>query len=414
MIKKTFLIALAALAAVVTCQACLPGEEIPDSPQSGGSTVTDPDEDDQKEEPVQPDEPGDGNEESGAFSTIFTPGEKGYAFFRIPAAVVAKDGTILVFAEGRVENSEDYGNIDIVLKRSTDSGRTWEELILVKDDGENTCGNPTPVVLESGRILLVYNLAVPDKLNEIDDVTYVTWSDDGGKTWSESSEISSQIKSAGESNFHPGPVHGIVKQYEPCKGRIIIPVWGSNPRAFIIYSDDEGRTWHKGAKMDYRYANESTVAELCDGSLIFNTRDGNKQEGAYFRYDAISEDGGETFQPSRRTTLVEPVNGCQGSILSYGKDEQTGQTILLFCNPNHTSSRRHGAVKASFDSGRTWTRMYQFVPSTGDDMYVSYSDMIIEGEGRIGVIYETGFQNSKGIVYKTVFFSDIKDPITYQ
>ena len=411
--KKRTIAALAGLMAIATCQACLPGEEIPESPPSGGSSVVGPDTDEEPDGSEDQDEP-DHGEEAGAFSTIFTPGEGGYAFFRIPAAVTADDGSILVFAEGRVDNSEDYGNIDIVLKRSSDRGKTWGDLILVKDDAENTCGNPAPVVLGNGRVLLVYNLAIPDRLNEVDDVTYVTWSDDGGLTWSESMNISDQIKSDGESNFHPGPVHGIVKQYEPCKGRIIIPVWGSNPKAFIIYSDDGGVTWHKGAKMDYQYANESTVAELCDGKLIFNTRDGNKQEGAYFRYDAISEDGGETFLPSRRTSLVEPVNGCQGSMISYGKDEKTGQTILLFCNPNHTSSRRHGAVRASFDSGRSWTKMYQFVPSEGDDMYVSYSDMVMEGDGRIGVIYETGYKNSKGIVYKKVFFSDIKDPVKYQ
>ena len=327
--KKRTIAALAGLMAIATCQACLPGEEIPESPPSGGSSVVGPDTDEEPDGSEDQDEPDQG-EEAGAFSTIFTPGEGGYAFFRIPAAVTADDGSILVFAEGRVDNSEDYGNIDIVLKRSSDRGKTWGDLILVKDDAENTCGNPAPVVLGNGRVLLVYNLAIPDRLNEVDDVTYVTWSDDGGLTWSESMDISDQIKSDGESNFHPGPVHGIVKQYEPCKGRIIIPVWGSNPKAFIIYSDDGGVTWHKGAKMDYQYANESTVAELCDGKLIFNTRDGNKQEGAYFRYDAISEDGGETFLPSRRTSLVEPVNGCQGSMISYGKDEKTTRLFPSF------------------------------------------------------------------------------------
>ena len=154
--------------------------------------------------------------------------------------------------------------------------------------------------------------------------------------------------------------------------------------------------------------------ELLDGRLIFNTRDGNKSEGAYFRYDAISEDGGETFLPSRKTSLVEPVNGCQGSMITYGKDESTGETILLFSNPNHTSSRRHGTVKASFDGGDSWTRMYQYVPSEGNDMYVSYSDMVIVGENTIGVIYEAGRKNNNGIVFQTVFFSDIKDSISYQ
>ena len=400
--KKTTLLVITFLSALIASHACLPGEEIPDSPSGG---VVD--------EGEGGGDTGEGEAEKIS-STIFTPGESGYAFFRIPAAVISSEGTILVFAEGRVDNAEDYGNIDIVLTRSTDNGRTWSDLIVVKDDAGNTCGNPAPVALESGKIILVYNLAIPDQLNTVDDVTYVTESTDDGLTWSMSRSISGQIKDTGESNFHPGPVHGIVKQYNPHKGRIIIPVWGSSPRAFIIYSDDGGTTWQKGAKMDYEYANESTVAELLDGRLIFNTRDGNKSEGAYFRYDAISEDGGETFLPSRKTSLVEPVNGCQGSMITYGKDESTGETILLFSNPNHTSSRRHGTVKASFDGGDSWTRMYQYVPSEGNDMYVSYSDMVIVGENTIGVIYEAGRKNNNGIVFQTVFFSDIKDSISYQ
>ena len=252
--KKTTLLVITFLSALIASHACLPGEEIPDSP-SGGVV----------------DEGGGGDTGEGEAekisSTIFTPGESGYAFFRIPAAVISSEGTILVFAEGRVDNAEDYGNIDIVLKRSTDNGRTWSDLIVVKDDAGNTCGNPAPVALESGKIILVYNLAIPDQLNTVDDVTYVTESTDDGLTWSTSRSISGQIKDTGESNFHPGPVHGIVKQYNPHKGRIIIPVWGSSPRAFIIYSDDGGTTWQKGAKMDYEYANESTVAELLDGRL---------------------------------------------------------------------------------------------------------------------------------------------------
>lgn len=72
---------------------------------------------------------------------------EGYAYFRIPTMVITNSGTILAFAEGRRNGPEDEGDIDIVLKRSTDKGKTWGPLITVKDDGENRCRNQVPVYL---------------------------------------------------------------------------------------------------------------------------------------------------------------------------------------------------------------------------------------------------------------------------
>ena len=42
------------------------------------------------------------------------------------------------------------------LKKSYDNGLTWSKLQVIWNDGENTCGNPSPVVdNESGRISLL-------------------------------------------------------------------------------------------------------------------------------------------------------------------------------------------------------------------------------------------------------------------
>lgn len=57
-------------------------------------------------------------------TNVFEQGMNGYAYFRIPAIVKAGDGTLLAFAEGRKNNVADDGDIDMVLRRSTDQGRT--------------------------------------------------------------------------------------------------------------------------------------------------------------------------------------------------------------------------------------------------------------------------------------------------
>ena len=63
---------------------------------------------------------------------VFTSGADGYHTFRIPAIEIAADGTLLAFAEARKHTSEDPGfgkqDIDLVLKRSTDGGKTWSKM----------------------------------------------------------------------------------------------------------------------------------------------------------------------------------------------------------------------------------------------------------------------------------------------
>ena len=57
--------------------------------------------------------------------TLFTSGEGSYHTYRIPALAVTVRGTLLAFAEGRKHGRGDAGEIDLILRRSFDNGRTW-------------------------------------------------------------------------------------------------------------------------------------------------------------------------------------------------------------------------------------------------------------------------------------------------
>jgi sialidase-1 len=70
---------------------------------------------------------------------------------------------LLAFCEGRMAGRSDTGNIDLLLRRSTDGGKTWSPTQVVWDDEGNTCGNPCPVVdQKTGAILLLltHNLGI--------------------------------------------------------------------------------------------------------------------------------------------------------------------------------------------------------------------------------------------------------------
>src|SRR3954469_16170259 len=77
---------------------------------------------------------------------VFVAGQGGYHTCRIPSVIVAPKGTVLAFCEGRKTGRGDTGDIDLLLKRSTDGGQTWGPARVVWDDADNVCGNPCPVV----------------------------------------------------------------------------------------------------------------------------------------------------------------------------------------------------------------------------------------------------------------------------
>ena len=123
---------------------------------------------------------------------LFVSGETGYGRYRIPAVYVTPKQTVLAFCEGRVQATGLTGNIDIVLRRSTDGGQTWAPLQVVADDGPNTLGNPCPVVDRSTGIiwLLLSRSLGEDTEDEIAAGTskertqvWVTKSSDEGVTW---------------------------------------------------------------------------------------------------------------------------------------------------------------------------------------------------------------------------------------
>src|SRR6186713_2153757 len=63
--------------------------------------------------------------------------------YRIPAIQQAPDGSIIIFAEKRNDGPGDIGNHDIVMKRSTDKGRTWGPEQIIFDDELRVCTDIT-------------------------------------------------------------------------------------------------------------------------------------------------------------------------------------------------------------------------------------------------------------------------------
>lgn len=332
---------------------------------------------------------------------IFKRSTEGYSCFRIPAIVQTKEKTLLAFAEGRKRNCRDEGDIDLVLRRSTDNGKTWSDLIMIWDDADNTCGNPSPIVdMETGRIhlLMTWNLgddnigAINEGISKDTRRVFYTWSDDDGFTWIKPKEITSSVKDPTWGWYATGPCHGIILTKEPYKGRIVVPCdyieVGPNRKQYshVIYSDDKGVTWKIGGSSIG--GNESTVAELSDGRLILNMRNSSP-----YRTVAFSNNGGETWTDSKQDyALPDPT--CQASILNT---QINNEHVLFFSNA--ASSRRiNMTIKKSKDEGSTWPHSY--IVNSGPS---AYSDIVMISENEIGILYENGNNNP----YEKITFEKI-------
>jgi sialidase-1 len=327
---------------------------------------------------------------------VFINGQEGYPAFRIPALITTKRGTLLAFAEGR-GSLRDHAENDIVLKRSTDSGKTWGPLQLVHEDGTNSLGNPTVVIVrETGRALLMYqryakgfdeHKAEPGLDGPRICRTFTQYSDDDGATWSKPVEVTHQVKRPTEvTSTATGPGIGIQLARGKHAGRILMP-FNQGPygkwKVYAVFSDDGGRAWTYGETAPEGaagYANEVQFVELNDGSVMLNAR--NQGGGLRIRKVSVSRDGGKTWSPTKHdTTLIEPV--CQASILRHPGGENPASGVFLFSNPATQTGRTNGMVRLSRDQGSTWPLSRVIYPGG-----FAYSCLASLPDGVVGCLFE--------------------------
>jgi len=318
---------------------------------------------------------------------LFVSGTGAYHTYRIPSLIPSKKGTLLAFCEGRRAGGGDSGDIDILLRRSTDHGRTWSEPVTIVDMGADTVGNPCPVVdSKTGTIFLLLT-SNPGNVTErqiIDQQiteqsvpqtrqVWIVSSGDDGVTWSKPREITESVKDPAWTWYATGPGVGIQLR----GGRLVIPcdhVQAGTKEMYshCIFSDDNGRTWRHGGRTSGK-TNECQVAELRDGSLLLNMR---SYAGQNRRAMARSSDGGVTWGAVELDpALVEPV--CQASLLRVG-------TWLLFSNPA-SLKRENLTVRVSRDDGKTWP--FRLVLEPGP---AAYSCLAQVSRATFACLYERG------------------------
>ena len=345
---------------------------------------------------------------------VFEAGVGGYAMYRIPGVVVTPKGTILAYCEARRTGKSDWDEINILMRRSIDGGKTFLEPQHVAHQGdkvpknplaikqklglqpEATVNNPVAVVdRKSGRITMLYCVEYSR--------CFAMHSDDEGATFSKPRDITAALEKLRQE--YPwfvvaiGPGHAIQLK----NGRLVAAVWlstgegGHAHRPSVtttLVSDDGGETWSAGeiaARPTDTIVNpnETTLAELSDGTVMLNIRSESKPNR---RLITLSKNGSSGWsEPKFDEALVEPI--CMASLLAVPTREQQ---LLIYAGPDNLTSaktkepkpgtgrdRKNLTVQLSRDDGQTWTAKRVLEPGPS-----AYSDLAVGPDGRVHCFFE--------------------------
>lgn len=310
--------------------------------------------------------------------------EGGYVSHFVYGIGVTWDDTILVACEGRVGGA-DAAEKDLLLKRSTDHGKTWtEDRVIEGATDQQSWSNPTFVT--DG--LITYLFYAQSVSSDVGRVFYRTTTDNG-LTWSNRTELTSlwagnphgwtQLSSIG---------HGIKKLKPPLRGHIFVAFHHRGrvdlPAAKRGYGNDvielTSTGWQiaGGPPLDpSRGTNEARLAERPDGSLYLMARQavGNNQLRARSDGNGTGTRWSAWFtQPDLRGTVSD------GGLLRFS------DACHLYSFPagqaRSAQQRRDLSIAMSSDGGKTWGS-----PKLVHAGQSTYSDLARDSLGYVYCIY---------------------------
>lgn len=334
-------------------------------------------------------------------TTLFRPGDYDSRNYRIPAVIVARDGSVVTMTDKRKNNDGDLPqDIDVVCRRSEDYGATWSEPVTIAEGSGYRRGFGDAALAltnDDNGIICVFVGGEGFWQSRPDNTikTYKSTSLDGGRTWTEPEDIThfiyGSLCSDSVRRHWRGAFCASGNGLLTSKGRIMFVAavhenheWVA--ANYVIYSDDNGATWEVSGRASSG-GDEAKVVELKNGDILMSIRhQGN-------RLYNISHDGGITWNDTVAEwhDLVGPA--CNGDIIPY---HANGKRLLLHSLPA-SNERENVAVYISENEGLTWNYKKIIVP-----YFSAYSSLCVLPDNTIGLYTEECFYDDEG--YEMVFY----------
>jgi len=323
---------------------------------------------------------------------LFSGGDAGSNYYRIPAIVTARDGSLVTATDKRWNSPFDLPrHIDVVIRCSINKGQTWSHALTIAGEGTDIgFGDPALVVnRKNGEIICLFaadkgffssTASAPIRV-------YQSKSADNGISWSTPQDITPQIYGAESSN----PVtqnwqgafvtSGAATQLKSGRLMAVLPVRETSARAisnFVIYSDDNGQTWKVTANRAATNGNEAKLVGLENGNVLMSIRN------AGTRMFNISKDQGMTWGvPFPQPAITDPF--CNGDMIRYTAISDGYNKNRLLHSIPFSNSRSNISVLLSYDEGGSWPVKKTIYPGVS-----AYSSLCILNDGTIGIYYEVG------------------------
>ena len=212
---------------------------------------------------------------------LFVGGQGGYACYRLPNLVQLREpGHMLAIVQGHKYDCSDGGRMDILSRRSTTGGRSWEAPRFVYGESTPTknvtMGTPAAVVdMHSPNSAGAVYLFICRNFKQV----LLLASQDSGQTWGKPRDLTQALVPTDWTGVWTGLPQGIQLD----SGRLIVcanhGVSGSSVRpggthSHTIYSDTHGLTWRNGASVSAanataQHMGECSLAQTSAGVFLY-------------------------------------------------------------------------------------------------------------------------------------------------
>ena len=359
----------------------------------------------------------------------FLPRDNGSRVYRIPAMVVANDGSIVVAADKRYDSHTDIGNghvIDIVVRRSTDGGKTWSEPLTIAkglgttanggDDDKCGYGDPSLVKGKDGKL---YCLFVAGNLGYFYGQKHIgmSVSEDNGVTWSSNTEVApvdlyatgaiQNVSTVGDAGYGLYDYFvtsgrglytsdGILMYLIPAQTMTSATEHTGNSQDYIFYSTDNGQTWYFSPTPMFTGGDEAKIIQTGDGTLLGSVRQSYNRGFNTATYTK-NQDGTLSFQWGTQWNNPQLNAGGYANnqdIFYYQRQSATGKTDVIF---HSMTTGQHANLKLyySTDQGANWTE-YLNVQTKGTRYVTLEKSGTEENPGSLYLFFEDQSLNAAG------------------